>query len=320
MGLEEAGNCLYFQTSEPLEWTPGTQAGKGPQACSLCVHVRTDARRGIHRVLPHYTSANRGAIQESPWRFQQETGPHTGGPGSRPQVPALPTFGPAASRGQHDAAQRYPSPGRRALRPVLPGKRRPGAAGRRGRLAEPSHPPAVTPSSPGPTTPGLSGSLPDLGGLLARPRSGSRSGARVHEAWGLGGRRGSRPGGGDHCRSGGRSFIEVPTYSAGPRDSPRYRRRRLRLGARWPPESVPRWATLSASQSRGPAWPSVPRHPLPSRSWRACSLASSRRRRVAASARAPQPAQSRLRSSHRQLGLGPTLRFPGLSFPFREMG
>ena len=37
------------------------------------------------------------------------------------------------------------------------------------------------------------------------------------------------------------SFLEVQTYSAGPRDLPHYRRRRLRLGARWAPESVPRW-------------------------------------------------------------------------------
>ena len=61
-----------------------------------------------------------------------------------------------------------------------------------------------------------------------------------------------------------------------------------------------------------------PETPPPIRSWRACSLALARGRRVAASARAPQPAHHR--SSHRQQGLSPTLRFPGLSFPFREMG
>lgn len=45
MGLEEAGNCLYLQTSEPLEWTPGTQAGKGPQACGLCVCTHRHTER-----------------------------------------------------------------------------------------------------------------------------------------------------------------------------------------------------------------------------------------------------------------------------------
>ena len=53
MGLEEAGNRLCLQTSEPLEWTLGTQTGKEPQARGLCVCVRTDTRRRIHRALPH---------------------------------------------------------------------------------------------------------------------------------------------------------------------------------------------------------------------------------------------------------------------------
>lgn len=52
MGLEEAGNCLCLQTSEPLEWTPGTQAGRDlKHAASVC--VRADTRRRLPRALPH---------------------------------------------------------------------------------------------------------------------------------------------------------------------------------------------------------------------------------------------------------------------------
>lgn len=169
MGLEEAGNHLCLQTLEPLEWTLGTQTGKGPQACGLCVCVRTDTRRGIHRALPHETSANRGAIQESPWRCHQEIGPQAGVPGSRPEVPARPTFGPAASRGQHDAAQWYPSLERRALRPVLQGKLRPGAAGRGGWTNRG----VPLPAPPRPVRPGA---CPTSEVSLPDPGSGSRSG------------------------------------------------------------------------------------------------------------------------------------------------
>ena len=225
---------------------------------------------------------------------------------------------PRGQQGQQDAAQ-----GTRVSRGALCARfsrgNRPGAAGRGSGLTEASHPPAVTPSSPGPTTPGSSRSLPDLG-LPARPgerievRGGGPRGMRSRQSPRLqaGGRRPLRGGG---------SFIEVPPYSAGPRDSPHYRRRRLRLaalGSKWPPESVPRWGHAVRLAVPRPRVAQRPATPPPIRSWRARSLASARGRRVAASARAPQPAHHR--SSRRQQGLSPTLRFPGLSFPFREMG
>lgn len=143
---------------------------------------------------------------------------------------------------------------------------RPGAAGRGGGLTEASHPPAITPSSPGPTTPGSSRSLPDLGGLPAR--SGKRIEVRGGGPRGMRSRQSPRlQAGGRRPLRGGGSFIEVPPYSAGPQDSPHYRRRRLRLaalGARWPPESVPRWGHAVRLAVPRPAWPSVPRHPLSS--------------------------------------------------------
>ena len=56
VGLEEAGNCLCLQTSEPLEWTPGTQAGRDlKHAASVCVYAQTHGEGFIelfHTRLP----------------------------------------------------------------------------------------------------------------------------------------------------------------------------------------------------------------------------------------------------------------------------
>lgn len=221
-------------------------------------------------------------------------------------------------RSQQGAARRcaaVQSPERRALRPVLPGKLRPGAAGRRGGLTEASHPPAVTPPLPAPPRPDCPGA--------ARPR---RSPCATPIEVGGRGPRGMRFGRSPRLRVGERrpvrercvSFIEVQTYSAGPRDSPHYRRWRLRLGARWPPESGPRWGHAVRLAVPGPRVAQRPATPPPILVVESLQPRVSRRRRVAASARAPQPAHPR--SSHWQLGLGRTLRFAGLRFPFREMG
>ena len=90
------------------------------------------------------------------------------------------------------------------------------------------------------------------------------------------------------------SFLEVQTYSAGPRDLPHYRRRRLRLGARWAPESVPRWGHAVRLAVPAPRVAQSPATPPPILVVESLQPRVSRRRRVAASARAPQPAHPRL--------------------------
>lgn len=229
-GERQVTACIFRPQS--LWNGPGDLGREDSSMQPLCACVAETHGEGFieffHTILPPIVELFQGI----PWRFQQETGPHTGGPGSRPQVPALPTFGPAASRGTTlRSGTRVPGGALCAQFSQGNGGQEQQAEGRASQAVPPA---GCHPSSPGPTTPGLSGSLPKPQASL-RDREAVEVGGRGSRGIGFGRSPRLQAGGEAITAGAGRSFYRSPDILRRSRSSPRYRRRRLRLGARCAP-------------------------------------------------------------------------------------